>query len=284
MPDHAANKLSNYSIKKHLIDSLTLNPMRLLDARRIPTGWAVLPDSIETRDMILSSQEKWLPALKAAKADKKETWYTYVVDNTLRHLHDITGKPVTLMAAAHDEILAQTGLVPIEYHIRRKDEGSTPCTVLVVSFNQRTSGPWRLFGTSSPARLVQQTRHQRQRARRQRAQDSALAVQGQSPPQTEPSSIQAPSTTVPATPTAPDCPAPPAINFAPTTDRIKTFHAQDSPHPDDCERANLKCAKRKRPATPQNQPIYLRSHAKAKGNRQQPQLPPGHRRHHNRPA
>lgn len=52
MPDHAANKLSNYSIKKHLIDNLALNPMSLLDARRIPTGWAIFPDSIETRDAI----------------------------------------------------------------------------------------------------------------------------------------------------------------------------------------------------------------------------------------
>jgi hypothetical protein len=55
MPDHAANKLSNYSIKKHLIDNLALNPMSLLDARRIPTGWAIFPDSIETRDTILAS-------------------------------------------------------------------------------------------------------------------------------------------------------------------------------------------------------------------------------------
>lgn len=121
MPDHAAKELSNYSIKKHLIDNLALNPMSLLDARRIPTGWAIFPDSIETRDTILASQDKWLAALKASKADKTETWYTYVVENTPGHLHDLAGKPVAVMAAAHDETLAQTGLLPVDYHIRRKD-------------------------------------------------------------------------------------------------------------------------------------------------------------------
>lgn len=93
--------------------------------------------------------------MKASKADKKETWYTYVVENTPRHLHDLAGKPVAVMAAAHDEILAQTGLLPVDYHIRRKDDGTTPSTVLVVSFTQKTSRTWRLFGTSKPAMYVE---------------------------------------------------------------------------------------------------------------------------------
>ncbi|OAA34231.1 hypothetical protein BBO_09286 [Beauveria brongniartii RCEF 3172] len=281
MPDHTANKLSSYSIKKHLLDSLTLNPMSLLDARRIPTGWALFPDSMETRDLILSSQDKWLTALKASKADKKETWYTYVVENTPRYLQDLAGKSVAVMAAAHDEILAQTGLVPVDYHIRRKDDGTTPSTVLVVSFNQKPSRTWRLFGTSSPARLIRQKKHQNQIHRWQPARDCAPGVRCKTPPQTNVNAKPAPSTTALnglSTTEAPDGPLPPAlvtpvaINFVATTDRAKIFHAREGMHPDDTERRNyLYSPKHKRPApasrclvTPPNQHIYLRSHAKAK--------------------
>ncbi|CEJ95250.1 hypothetical protein VHEMI10741 [[Torrubiella] hemipterigena] len=126
MPSAAAEKLTGYSIKQHITAQLQLSPTQLLDARRIPSGWSVILDNITTRDKILAKQAQWLPGLKAEVADKKETWHTYVVDNVPRTLHDIMGNATGVLQAAKDEIVAQTKLQPVEFHIARKDTGSLP--------------------------------------------------------------------------------------------------------------------------------------------------------------
>jgi hypothetical protein len=100
------------------------------------------------------------------------------------------------MAAAHDEILAQTGFLPVDYHIRKKDDGTTPSTVLVVSFNRKTFRIWRLLGTSKPARLIRQKKHQNQIHRWQLARDSAPAVRCKTS-QTNANARPAPITTAP---------------------------------------------------------------------------------------
>lgn len=152
-PDRAAEQTA-YSIKKHLLVTLRLRPTQILDARRIRTGWSVSPDTTETQETILSEQHKWLPALNATQADRQETWYTFIVDNCPRHLRDITGEHTPLMDAAYDEIVTAAGQAPVNFHIRNKDDNSTPNAMLIVSFKEKQAGGWRLFGMSEKARLA----------------------------------------------------------------------------------------------------------------------------------
>ncbi|OAA58354.1 transposase [Akanthomyces lecanii RCEF 1005] len=135
MSSDRAAEHSNYSVKKHIVDTLQLKPTQILDARKIRTGWSVYPDTTETQQFMLSEQQKWLPALNATQADKQETWYTFIVEDCPRHLRSITGDHMALMDAAYDEIVTATGQAPVNFHIRNKDDNTTPNAVLIVSFN-----------------------------------------------------------------------------------------------------------------------------------------------------
>ncbi|OAA56736.1 hypothetical protein LEL_10950 [Akanthomyces lecanii RCEF 1005] len=135
MSSDRAAEHSNYSVKKHIVDTLQLKPTQILDARKIRTGWSVYPDTTETQQFILSEQQKWLPALNATQAYKQETWYTFIVEDCPRHLRSITGDHMALMDAAYDEIVTATGQAPVNFHIRNKDDNTTPNAVLIVSFN-----------------------------------------------------------------------------------------------------------------------------------------------------
>ena len=154
MPPESAAGLTVFNIKKHLADTLQLKATQLLDARKIRTGWSVNPDTVETQTIILSQQEKWLPALNAWRADKQETWYTFIVDNCPRYLRAVTGECTPLLDAAYDEIVTSAGQAPVNFHIRNKDDNSTPNAMLIVSFKNRQAAGWRLFGCSEKARLV----------------------------------------------------------------------------------------------------------------------------------
>lgn len=154
IPPEEAVKQTYFGIKKHLVDTLQLKPTQIVNGKEIRTGWSVTPDTVETQQLILSEQQKWLSALNATQADKPETWYTFIVDNCPRHLPDVTGERIPLMDAAYDEIVTAAGQAPVNFHIRNKDDNSTPNAMLIVSFKEKQAGGWSLFGKSEKARLT----------------------------------------------------------------------------------------------------------------------------------
>ncbi|EXU95294.1 hypothetical protein X797_011621 [Metarhizium robertsii] len=97
----------------------------------------------------------WADDLGASAVEASQKWHTYAVKNCPRRLTDLYGNELDYDTAVRDEINHQTGLTPVSIRTPRRDNEQLPYKTLIISFLEPTKRPWSLFGTSRPARLIE---------------------------------------------------------------------------------------------------------------------------------
>ena len=160
-PEAQARTQTSYAIRTHVAQKAGINP-QLIHAIPVATGWAIRPADAATRDKLLQQKEDWSRELGAINVEASQRWYKYVVHNCPRRLTDLHGNEVNYDTATLDEIKCQTGLEPVSVKPSRHDSNELPTKTLIVSFTEPTKRFWTLFGTSSPAALINKPQPPRQ--------------------------------------------------------------------------------------------------------------------------
>ncbi|KAK8912643.1 hypothetical protein VCV18_012322 [Metarhizium anisopliae] len=154
--DAPARNHIGYAIRAHVASKTGLELNKIPQVVQVNTGWAIRAvDNKTTRDLLLERQAEWADDLGASAVEASQKWHTYAVNNCPRRLTDLYGNELDYDTAVRDEINHQTGLTPVSIRTPRRDNEQLPYKTLIISFLEPTKRPWSLFGTSRPARLIE---------------------------------------------------------------------------------------------------------------------------------
>lgn len=153
--DAPARHLNGFSIRDHITKKIGIDLRKIPQVTQTKTGWAILPTDHATHALLIERQSEWSEELGATAIEKGQKWFTYIVPECPRRLTDLQGKELDYINAAKEDILCQTGLSPVRVQPTRKDSGDPFTQTITVSFLEQPNKPWRLFGSSQPARLLE---------------------------------------------------------------------------------------------------------------------------------
>ncbi|KID59358.1 Zinc finger, CCHC-type, partial [Metarhizium hybridum] len=153
--DAPARNHIGYAIRAHVASKTGLELNKAPQVVQVNTGWAIRAVDKTTRDLLLERQAEWADDLGASAGQASQKWHTYAVNNCPRRLTDLYGNEIDYDTAVRDEINHQTGLTPVSIRTPRRDNERLPYKTLIISFLQPTKRPCSLFGTSRPARLIE---------------------------------------------------------------------------------------------------------------------------------
>ncbi|KJK86980.1 hypothetical protein H633G_09162 [Metarhizium anisopliae BRIP 53284] len=153
--DAPARNHIGYAIRAHVASKTGLELNKIPQVVQVNIGWAIRAVDKTTRDLLLERQAEWADDLGASAVEASQKWHTYAVNNCPRRLTDLYGNELDYDTAVRDEINHQTGLTPVSIRIPRRDNEQLPYKTLIISFLEPTKRPWSLFGTSRPARLIE---------------------------------------------------------------------------------------------------------------------------------
>ena len=160
--DAPARNHIGYAIRAHVASKTGLESNKIPQVIQVNSGWAILAADKTTRDLLVERQAEWANDLGATAVETSQKWHTYVVNNCPRRLSDLYGNEIDYDTVVRDEINHQTGLTPVSVRVPRRDNEQLPYKTLIISFLEPTKRPWSLFGTSRPARLIENSNPPRQ--------------------------------------------------------------------------------------------------------------------------
>jgi hypothetical protein len=143
-----------FTIRKAIIQALNLDLADVPIASRTNTGWALRPANITVRQRLLTAEDQICSMLGAHKLEPAVKWFTYVVPGTSTRLTDLFGNQIQGTELYREEIIAQTGLNPVEFHWSRRPRTHPNHASLIVSFLTPVMKRFMLFNTSSLSRLI----------------------------------------------------------------------------------------------------------------------------------
>ena len=151
-----------YQIRSAIFEKLKLGAQDVQNITRIPTGWSVVARNQEIQEKILESQGQWGPNVDLIVAEKQVTWFTYLIKDFPNELRSYDDTILDFSTTISDEIVAQTGQVPVQWRRSSKPSIDQTKTTLIISFEKPVRDKFRLFGLGAysflmtkPKRLVQ---------------------------------------------------------------------------------------------------------------------------------
>ncbi|KHJ34561.1 hypothetical protein EV44_g4000 [Erysiphe necator] len=151
--NHPSRAHHVHAVKSALVNKLGPEGAIVKTIQKVKLGLAIVPAYGKQAEQILKNSQVFTSVLGGA--EKAEKWLTYVIDHVPR-------KPIPLddesWDVTEDDALAEvqsiTSLLPTKVVWSKKTlENPLPLGAIVSHFKQATN-PFRLFGTSSMARLI----------------------------------------------------------------------------------------------------------------------------------
>jgi hypothetical protein len=152
-PESPTRNAALFAVRTTVQEALGLKTGDIISAQAIPTGVALRPRNQEIRDRIVTEQAKVCTALQATKVELPQKWYSYAVQGCPKRISTLAGEWVDTQPLIHKEVLAQTGIKPVECRISRHQSDS-PTATWIISFLQPVESHFRLFDSSDSARLI----------------------------------------------------------------------------------------------------------------------------------
>ena len=156
-PGHTADMSRSFAVRTHIADKLGIARSRIPEAHPCKTGWAIRAADLATRDLLTERQAEWAPDISAQIVEKRQEWYTYAVQGCPRRFNNIFGEAIDDEKAIRDEVATQTGQTPERVITAKQDSDQRPTRTLIISFAKEVKHYWRLFDTTSYARLIVKT-------------------------------------------------------------------------------------------------------------------------------
>ena len=156
-PGHTADMSRSFAVRTHLSFKLGIARSRIPEAHPCKTGWAIRAADLATRDLLTERQAEWAPDISAQIVEKRQEWYTYAVQGCPRRFNNIFGEAIDDEKAIRDEVATQTGQTPERVITAKQDSDQRPTRTLIISFAKEVKHYWRLFDTTSYARLIVKT-------------------------------------------------------------------------------------------------------------------------------
>ena len=156
-PGHIADMSRSFAVRTHIADKLGIARSRIPEAHPCKTGWAIRAADLATRDLLTERQAEWAPDISAQIVEKRQEWYTYAVQGCPRRFNNIFGEAIDDEKAIRDEVATQTGQTPERVITAKQDSDQRPTRTLIISFAKEVKHYWRLFDTTSYARLIVKT-------------------------------------------------------------------------------------------------------------------------------
>ena len=156
-PGHTADMSRSFAVRTHIADKLGIARSRIPHAHPCKTGWAIRAADLATRDLLTERQAEWAPDISAQIVEKRQEWYTYAVQGCPRRFNNIFGEAIDDEKAIRDEVATQTGQTPERVITAKQDSDQRPIRTLIISFAKEVKHYWRLFDTTSYARLIVKT-------------------------------------------------------------------------------------------------------------------------------
>ena len=156
-PGHTADMSRSFAVRTHIADKLGIARSRIPEAHPCKTGWAIRAADVATRDLLTERQAEWAPDISAQIVEKRQEWYTYAVQGCPRRFNNIFGEDIDEEKAIRDEVATQTGQTPERVITAKQDSDQRPIRTLIISFAKEVKHYWRLFDTTSYARLIVKT-------------------------------------------------------------------------------------------------------------------------------
>ena len=147
----------SFAVQTHIADKLGIGRSRIPQAHPCKTGWAIRAADLATRDLLTERQAEWASDISAEIVEKRQEWYTYAVQGCPRRFNNIFGEAIDDEKAIRDEIATQTGQTPERVITAKQDSDQRPTRTLIISFAKEVKHYWRLFDTTSYARLIIKT-------------------------------------------------------------------------------------------------------------------------------
>jgi hypothetical protein len=124
-------------------------------AMRTKTGWALRPRTREAHLAILNAAAVIGSHLGSTRIDEATKWYTYVIPRCPRSYMDcVTNTKHYTTDILKEEVERATGLTPIRTAASRHNDHESPTYNAVVSFLEKPSNRFKLFGTSGWSRII----------------------------------------------------------------------------------------------------------------------------------
>ncbi|PWI70932.1 putative reverse transcriptase, partial [Purpureocillium lilacinum] len=161
-PDHTADMSRSFAVRTHIADKLGIDRSRIPQAHPCKTGWAIRAADLATRDLLTERQAEWASDISAEIVEKRQEWYTYAVQGCPRRFNNIFGEAIDDEKAIRDEVATQTGQTPERVITAKQDSDQRPTRTLIISFAKEVKHYWRLFDTTSYARLIVKTKPPKQ--------------------------------------------------------------------------------------------------------------------------
>ena len=161
-PGHTADMSRSFAVRTHIADKLGIARSRIPHAHPCKTGWAIRAADLATRDLLTERQAEWAPDISAQIVEKRQEWYTYAVQGCPRRFNNIFGEAIDDEKAIRDEVATQTGQTPERVTTAKQDSDQRPTRTLIISFAKEVKHLWRLFDTTSYARLIVKTKPPKQ--------------------------------------------------------------------------------------------------------------------------
>ncbi len=161
-PGHAADMSRSFAVRTHIADKLGIARSRIPEAHPCKTGWAIRAADLATRDLLTERQAEWASDISAEIVEKRQEWYTYAVQGCPRRFNNIFGEAIDDEKAIRDEVATQTGQTPERVITAKQDSDQRPTRTLIISFAKEVKHYWRLFDTTSYARLIVKTKPPKQ--------------------------------------------------------------------------------------------------------------------------
>ncbi|PWI64051.1 hypothetical protein PCL_00034 [Purpureocillium lilacinum] len=161
-PGHTADMSRSFAVRTHIADKLGIARSRIPEAHPCKTGWAIRAADLATRDLLTERQAEWASDISAEIVEKRQEWYTYAVQGCPRRFNNIFGEAIDDEKAIRDEVATQTGQTPERVMTGKQDSEQRPTRTLFISFAKEVKHYWRLFDTTSYARLIVKTKPPKQ--------------------------------------------------------------------------------------------------------------------------
>jgi hypothetical protein len=154
-----AGRAEPYMLRKALADRIPeLTMAKIITVTPTKTGWAIVPDTLATRDVLLKEPAKTaiIEIFRGTTVAAPETWYNYVVPLIPSAFHSLMGGEMVLVDEnlVKEEALTQTGSTPVR--VEPSKAGINPATgkqSWIVSFTTQVR-PFYLFSTDSKSVFI----------------------------------------------------------------------------------------------------------------------------------
>ncbi|KAM5344597.1 hypothetical protein ACJ41O_013132 [Fusarium nematophilum] len=143
------------AIRAHIAKEAKIDLSAIPQITKVKTGWAVTPADLGVQRKILDLSATLSEAVGATAVEPAQRWYTYVIPDCPKSFRDLTsGDEVECGPILNNEIVSQTGLVPIRSVPSRHSDPSDENITMIVSFLEKPKERFRLFSKSRWARLI----------------------------------------------------------------------------------------------------------------------------------